>query len=137
MTVQGPPAGWHPDPSQPGVAMRWWDGIKWTEHTQALPAAAPMAPVGFPGAQPGLATAPPFQPAAPRSFIQRNRLSMTAFVLVVVYLVVATVTHFVIVGFLPLFFAVRALRLKEALAPVALVMSIITMVIGVTLLVHG
>ena len=28
-----PPAGWHPDPY--GQArLRWWDGARWTEHTQ-------------------------------------------------------------------------------------------------------
>ncbi len=34
-----PPPGWHPDPSgQPG--WRWWDGIRWTQHT------APPVPPG-------------------------------------------------------------------------------------------
>jgi hypothetical protein len=27
-------AGWYPDPSIPG-SMRWWDGTRWTDHTQA------------------------------------------------------------------------------------------------------
>lgn len=29
--VQGPPAGWYPDPSG---TVRWWDGWRWTEHAQ-------------------------------------------------------------------------------------------------------
>jgi hypothetical protein len=32
----GPAAGWYPDPAgQP--MMRWWDGVRWTEHLQAAP----------------------------------------------------------------------------------------------------
>jgi hypothetical protein len=30
---QLPPAGWMPDPHQPSM-LRWWDGQRWTEHTQ-------------------------------------------------------------------------------------------------------
>ncbi|MEV6448457.1 DUF2510 domain-containing protein [Amycolatopsis sp. NPDC051716] len=31
---QGPPPGWYQDPNAPQIR-RWWDGTKWTEHTQA------------------------------------------------------------------------------------------------------
>ncbi|MBI5090345.1 MAG: DUF2510 domain-containing protein, partial [Actinobacteria bacterium] len=30
-----PSAGWYPDPAGPGS--RYWDGARWTEHTQPLP----------------------------------------------------------------------------------------------------
>lgn len=49
MTNQGPPAGWHPDPGAPGQAVRWWDGSRWTEHTQPV---APAPPAAFPGTPP-------------------------------------------------------------------------------------
>ena len=37
---QQPPAGWMPDPSGSGQ-MRWWDGQRYTEHTQPPTAGAP------------------------------------------------------------------------------------------------
>jgi hypothetical protein len=30
---QGPPPGWYADKQDPSI-QRWWDGVKWTEHTQ-------------------------------------------------------------------------------------------------------
>jgi Protein of unknown function (DUF2510) len=55
MTTNAAPPGWHPDPSNPRGALRWWDGIAWTHHTQQ-PAAVPTAPDGAcaaPAAWPG------------------------------------------------------------------------------------
>ncbi len=97
------PPGWHPDPSNPGGALRWWDGMAWTTHTrQAAPsahqAAAPAA--AWPGG--GVTIAPNYGTAnygsasyvgasagganfggttyapATRTFAQRNRQSLTA-----------------------------------------------------------
>jgi hypothetical protein len=42
------PAGWYPDPTQPGT-QRYWDGSQWTEHRAPLspaPASAPPAATG-------------------------------------------------------------------------------------------
>lgn len=38
-----PPAGWYPDPAGQ-AGSRYWDGARWTTHTQPPPGAAPAAP---------------------------------------------------------------------------------------------
>lgn len=58
--MTSPQAGWYPDPWQPGVAgaLRYWDGIQWTEHAHQLPPAEQQPyqqpeqqaqPGGYPG----------------------------------------------------------------------------------------
>jgi uncharacterized RDD family membrane protein YckC len=42
-----PPGGWYPDPSGPPGLQRWWDGVRWTEHTH-LTAMPPPTLVGPP-----------------------------------------------------------------------------------------
>lgn len=48
--TQNPPAGWHPDPEQPGH-LRFWDGTAWTDQRQPAPA-MPMAQQPFYGQPP-------------------------------------------------------------------------------------
>lgn len=81
--VSPPPAGWYPDPSG-RAPFRYWDGARWTEHTDqgtapspsptapAAPAAPSSAPTytpaapGYPPASPGYPpAAPAYQQAAP------------------------------------------------------------------------
>ena len=78
--VSPPPAGWYPDPSG-RAPFRYWDGARWTEHTDqgtapspspTAPAALSVAPTytpaapGYPPAAPGYAPAAPgYAPAAP------------------------------------------------------------------------
>ncbi|MEV6523451.1 phospholipid scramblase-related protein [Longispora sp. NPDC051575] len=45
MTTPTPP-GWYPDPSGT-TAQRWWDGQKWTEHTQGQSGGAPAKPLDW------------------------------------------------------------------------------------------
>lgn len=48
---QQPPAGWYPDPSDPGT-QRYWDGSAWTDHSAPL-AQAQGDPAGYTGPTPG------------------------------------------------------------------------------------
>lgn len=34
MTPLPPPPDWYPDPQQPAVGQRWWDGQGWTAHVR-------------------------------------------------------------------------------------------------------
>jgi hypothetical protein len=38
-----PPAAWYPDAAAPGQ-FRWWDGVRWTEHTWRDTGATPQQP---------------------------------------------------------------------------------------------
>ena len=130
------PAGWHPDPSNPQGALRWWDGGAWTYHTQPIPPAAPSpSPPGPPPAVPRAVLARrggaeragdlelsrgPHTPGQV-SFTKRNSASLTTVTVVGAYLILATAAHFVFLGILPVLMAFRAVQRKETLAPLAVV----------------
>jgi uncharacterized protein DUF2510 len=71
------PPGWHPDPSNPTGAFRWWDGTAWTAHTQPAPApvtpapvpTAPVAPVTY-----GSAYVADTSAAAPSAYAQTGNV---------------------------------------------------------------
>jgi hypothetical protein len=120
-TVTTPAPGWYPDPAQPG-ATRWWDGRTWTEHVAV---AAPPAPQAQPWGGEQWAGQPwaPAQPAAPRSWLKRNTLSLATVGVVVLYLLLLAFAHVAVLGILPIVLAVRALRGKEPMAIPATVVA--------------
>lgn len=75
MNAQPPPAGWYPDPAG-RAPFRYWDGTRWTEHTQQRtdPAPVPQQPFGqqpIPAPSPyggGAPTPAPYQTLAPNPF---------------------------------------------------------------------
>jgi hypothetical protein len=164
MNTTAAPAGWHPDPSNPGGALRWWDGSAWTTHTHpvvpspsqavATPASVlptqPQAIAGAPAWPGGSATITPnygtanygtpsygsasyggstYAPANV-SFAQRNRQSLTAIGVVALYVLIATTTHFVFIGILPVLMSVRAIKAKETLAPAAVAAAVVAVVVA-------
>ncbi|HEY3925513.1 MAG TPA: DUF2510 domain-containing protein [Acidothermaceae bacterium] len=123
--------GWHPDPSNPGGALRWWDGSAWTTHTHP---AAPNAPQSF--ATPALVPQPyAYAPtAANMTFAKRNRHSLTAIAVVAAYVLLAVTTHFVLIGIVPIMLSVRAIKAKETLAPAAVIAAVIAVVVALAAL---
>jgi hypothetical protein len=154
------PPGWHPDPSNPGGALRWWDGIAWTTHTQQAAPSAPQAAApaaAWPGG--GVTIAPNYGTAnyggansgsanyggassgganyggatyapAAGTFAQRNRHSLTAIGVVALYVLLAMTTHFVLIGIVPIMLSIRAIKAKETLAPAAVAAAIIAVVVA-------
>lgn len=57
-----PVAGWYEDP-QDAANVRWWDGIGWTDHTQARPSEHPSVPADPAPAAPVVAPTPAATPA--------------------------------------------------------------------------
>ena len=137
MPAQTVAAGWYADPQVAGT-MRYWDGSAWSEHTASGYGAAAPAGAGTP-AQAFSPFQPQYQPqAAPRklTFMEANRQSMIALGFGVGYLVVAQLVGIVFFGIIPVMAASRAISRKEPMAPIAMVVAVISAILGVLALVH-
>jgi Protein of unknown function (DUF2510) len=151
MTTNAAPPGWHPDPSNPGGGLRWWDGMTWTQHTQRPPADV-AAPYGSVAAMPTTAATPAtaapygsdattYAPAAAPygsatapanlSFATRNSLSLIAIGVVVIYILLAVTTHVILLGIFPVLMSVRATKRREALAPVAVIAALVAVGVAI------
>jgi hypothetical protein len=136
MSTDLPPAGWHPDPENPTGAMRWWDGNQWTADVQPVNP-APNGSYGY-GA-PGVGgpawgggqswTGGPVQANA--TFARRNQASLTAMGVGLLYVLVDLTAHFFLIGIVPIVLAVRAVQHKEQLAPLAVVVAVLVIVLSV------
>jgi hypothetical protein len=124
------PPGWHPDPSNPGGALRWWDGSAWTTHThQAAPTITPPN-YGTTSYGSGASYGSTVYAPANMTFAKRNRHSLTAIGVVALYVLLAMTTHFVLIGIVPVMLSIRAIKAKETLAPVAVAAAVIAVVVA-------
>lgn len=127
----GVAAGWYDDPTRPGTK-RYWDGNGWTEHT------ADGYPVAGAAGQPGVGRASgvyaPYQRTAtsrPKpSFVHANQQSLVAIAFAAGYFVLARTTGVVMLGIIPAMAGFRAMSRKEALAPVAIVVAVLAVLLG-------
>lgn len=146
MSTNTAPAGWHPDPAAPGTQLRWWDGVRWTEHVhpqvqQPVPrSVSPAWDNTPPWEQQASQQSSVWQPSpgwdhqpAPQNltFVQQNRLSLIAGAVVAAYIVIALTSRIVLVGILPIVLSVRAMRRREPLAPFAVGAAIIAVIIAI------
>lgn len=138
------PAGWHPDPSNPNGAVRWWDGSRWTDHVQ--PVAPPSSwPAGPPwqtgpngnGSAGGSQPLPPWAGRRPRGRPGGpNQASFTAIGVAALYILLAVTTHFVLIGIVPAMASIQAVRRRERLAPLAVLAAAVAIVVSITAFHH-
>lgn len=125
--------GWYTDPAG-GAGQRWWDGGRWTEHIRP---AGGYQPQGF---QPGYGQQLPYSQVGSmpdgRSLLRRNRYTGITVLIGIAYVLLAFAVHIVLIGILPILFAVRAFRAREKLAPLAAVAAGLSVVLALLLLAH-
>ena len=65
------------------------------------------------------------------SFARRNQRSLTAAGVATLYIVVAVASHLVFFGILPLILSIRAWQARETLAPLAIAVTIVAILVSV------
>jgi hypothetical protein len=136
-------AGWYPDPAGSTLS-RWWDGTRWTESTMAPNSTSgqvpyQQAPYGQQGAyQYGQAqyNQPlPYSggPASVGSLWQSNRYTLITVAVAIAYALLGLTTHVVLIGIVPILFAVRAFRAREKLAVLAAAVAGLSVVVTIIL----
>jgi hypothetical protein len=90
------------------------------------PYGSPGVPAGMPGRR-----GRGFALGANAGFRQRNTLSLTAIGVVIVYVLLAVTTRFVIFGIFPVFLSIRATRRREPLAPLAIAAAVIAVLVAI------
>lgn len=116
-----PPAGWHPDPENPGGSVRWWDGTQWTSHVQHVNPVMPQGSWGPVG---------PWTGGPQPSFARRNQASLTALAVAAIYAGIDLTSHIFLLGIVPVMMAVRATRRRETLAPLAIVAAVVAVALA-------
>jgi hypothetical protein len=125
-----------PQPAAAQSSGSWGPGG--TPAAPAAPAAAVAAPAAFGTPAPFGSPYVPYPSAAastgPVNRSQPNRFALITFGVVALYLVIAFATHFVLIGILPFGLAMRSRRMREPLAPVALVAAVVAIVVALAVI---
>lgn len=142
-----PPPGWHPDAKlsaepQPAEAVAGPAAMPTqSPHPVVGPAAVPTQFTAYdaPTAATALnqvasAPAPTLTAPRQRTLAQRNSTTLTAIVVVALYLVLAATTGIVLIGIFPAMLAVRAVQRREPLAAIAVSAAAVAIVFSITVL---
>jgi uncharacterized membrane protein len=105
-----PPAqpGWGGSPGPAGFDASAWGGPAAGQGGMGLPGGTPVR-VGW----------------------RSNRYTVITLGICALYLALALLTHIVLIGILPIFMSSRAVRAKERLAPVAVVVAVLVIVVSI------
>jgi len=125
-TSPSTPPGWYPDPQAPDGSVRWWDGGTWTDHVASPESGG--APTPPPASRPPGAASPVVPAAGLQGLYARNQYASIAVIVSLAYVVIGLATHFVLLGIVPIVFAVRAFMRKEQLAFVGAIAAVAALV---------
>jgi uncharacterized protein DUF2510 len=153
MSSTDTPPGWHPDPENPTLSMRWWDGTQWTSDVRPIPARTTPPPLDQAYPPPGAGGYGPGGPYGSQgyghphrpfggsgmqmgqaTFARRNQRSLTAAGVAALYIIIAITTRIVLFGIFPLILSVRAWQARETLAPLAIAVTVVAIIVGFTAL---